>query len=89
MKAEALELGMGLACLGVEQRASGSLVGDDVIGGIDEQPIVAERLQNGCGLRRRLGGQFADRGCGLRKLVVEELRQRVVDGVGAGGAGRQ
>ena len=49
------------------------------------QAIVAERFQNGGGLRRRLGGQFADRGCGLGKLVVEELRQRVVDGVGAGG----
>ena len=59
-----------------------------MIGGIDHEAIVAERLQNGCGLRRRLGGQFADRGGGLRKLVVEELRQRVVDGVGAGGGRR-
>ena len=54
-----------------------------MIGGIDQQAIVAERLQNGCGLRRRLGRQLADRGLRLRKFVVEKLRQRVVDGVGA------
>ena len=85
MKAAALESGIGFAGLGVEQRARGSLVGHDMIGGIDHEAIVAERLQNGRGLRRRLGRQFADRGRGLGKLVVEELRQRVVDGVGAGG----
>ncbi len=78
-----LGIGNGFACFGVEQRARGSLVGDDVIGGIDHEAIVAKRLQDGGGLRRRLGGQFADRGGGLGKLVVEELRQRVVDGVGA------
>ena len=57
-----------------------------MIGGIDHEAIVAERVQNGGRLRRRLGGQFADRGCGLGKLVVEEPRQRVVDRVGARGA---
>ena len=56
-----------------------------MIGGIDQQAIVAERLQNGRGLRRRLGRQLADRSLGLREFVVEKLRQRVVDRVGAGG----
>ena len=55
-----------------------------MIGGIDQQAIVAERLENGRGLRRRLGRQLADRRRGLRKFVVEKLGQRVVDGVGAG-----
>src|SRR5208282_1642757 len=58
----------------------------DMIGRIDQQAIVAERLQNGCGLWRRLGSQLADCRRGLRKFVVEKFRQRVVNGVGAGGA---
>ena len=57
-----------------------------MIGGIDQQAIVAKRLQNGRGLRRRFGRQFADRGLRLREFVVEKLRQRVVDSVGAGSA---
>ena len=57
-----------------------------MIGGIDQQAVVAERLQNGGGLGRRLGRQFADRSLGLREFVVEKLCQRVVDRVGAGGA---
>ena len=85
LKAAALEFGNGFAGLGVEQCARGSLVSHDMIGGIDHEAIVAERLQNGGGLRRRLGRQLSDRGCGLGKLVVEELRERVVDGVGASG----
>ncbi len=83
-----VRIGNGFASLGVDERACGSLVGDDVIGGINEQAVVAERVQNGRGLRRRLGGQLDDRGRGLGELVGEELRQRVVDGVGAGGARR-
>ena len=77
-------VGNRLAGLGVEQRAGGGLVGDDVIGGIDHEAVVAERAQNGRGLRRRLCGQFSDCSSGLRKFIVEELGQRVVDGVGAG-----
>ena len=57
-----------------------------MIGGIDEQSVVAERVQNGRGLRRRLGRQFADRGLRLREFVFEKLRQRVVDRVGASSA---
>ena len=75
----------GLAGLGVEKHAGDRLVGHEMIGGIDQQAIVAERLQNCCGLRRRLGRQFADRSLGLRKFVVEKFRQCVVDRVGAGG----
>ena len=55
-----------------------------MVGGIDQQAIVAERLENRRGLRRRLGRQFGDRLLGLRKFVVEKLRQRVVERVGAG-----
>ena len=77
-------IGNGFAGLGVEHRAGGGLVGDDFIGWINEKAIVGQRFENGRGLRRRLGGQLSDRGCGLGKLVVEEFRQRVVDGVGAG-----
>ena len=35
------------ASLGVEDRAGGGLIGDEAIAGIDQQAIVAERLQNG------------------------------------------
>jgi hypothetical protein len=54
-----------------------------MIGCIDHEAIVAKRLQNGGGLGRRLGGEFADCGRRLGKFVVEEFRQRVADGVGA------
>ncbi len=84
LKADGLGAGNGRACLGVDERAVGGLVGDDMIGGIDHEAIVAERVQNGRGLRRRLGGEFADRLLALRELVVEELGQRVVDSVGPG-----
>ena len=60
-----------------------------MIGGIDQQAIVAERFEDRRSLRRRLGREFADRCLGLRKLVVEKLRQRVVERVGAGGARRR
>ena len=57
-----------------------------MIGGIDHEAVVAERIQDGGRLGRRFGGQLADCGCGLGKLVVEKLSQRVVDGVGPRGA---
>ena len=63
------------------------LVGHDVIGGVDQKPIVAERFEDRGGLRRRLGREFADRRLGLGKLVVEKPRQRIVERVGARGAG--
>ncbi len=56
-----------------------------MVGGIDQEPIVAERVQNSRSLWRGLSGQLGDRRCGLGKLVVQKLGQRVVDGVGAGG----
>ena len=77
------------AGLGVEDGAGGRLVGDEMIGGIDQQPVVAERVQDRRRLRRRLGGQFADRLLALRKLVVEESGQRVVERVGASRALRR
>ena len=55
-----------------------------MIGGIDHEPIVAERFQNGRRLPGRLGGEFVNRLLALRELVGEEIGQRVVDGVGSG-----
>ena len=85
LKAAASTPSTGAPVLALRIAPGGGLVGDEMIGRIDQQAIVAERVQNGRGLRRRLGRQFADRRLGLRKFVVEELGQRVVDGVGASG----
>jgi len=48
---------------------------------------AAERFENRGGLRRGLRSQFSDRLLGLGKLVVEEPHQRIVERVGARGAG--
>jgi hypothetical protein len=72
----------------VKERSCRSLICHDVIGRIDQQPIVSERVED-CGpLRRRLGREFADRLLGLGKLVVEKPRQGVVERVSARGAGK-
>ena len=76
------------AGLGVEDGAGDRLVGDEMIGGIDEEAIVAERVQNRGRLRRRLGSQFADRLLALGKLVSEESSQGVVERIGASRRGR-
>ena len=60
-----------------------------MIGGIDHETIVAERVQDRGGLRRRFGRQFADRLLALGKLVVEKFGQRVVERVSARGGGEQ
>src|SRR5208337_5293102 len=78
-----------LASPRVEKRAGGRLIGDETVGGIDHEAIVAKRVQDRGGLRRRLGGQFADRFLALGKLVDEKLRQRVVESVGARGGGEE
>ena len=82
---EGVGAGDGFAGLRVDDRAGRRLVGDDVIRLVEQQTIVAERLQDRRGLRRRLRRQFGDRLLGLRKLVVEELGERVVERVGPGG----
>ncbi len=87
LKASALAI--GCAGPGVEDRAGRRLVGDDVIGRVEQETIVAERVQDRGGLRRRFGREFADRLLGLGKLVVEKFRQRVVERVGARGAGEE
>ena len=86
-KAEALSAGIVAPVLALKIVPVGGLVGDDVIGGVDQQPIVAERIQDRRGLRWGLGGELADRLLALGKLVVEKLRQRVVERVGAGDSG--
>ena len=77
------------AGLGVEDCARGGLIGDEMVGGIDQQAVVAERIQNRRRLRGRFGRQFADCGLSLRELVGEELGQRVVERIGASRGRRQ
>ena len=60
-----------------------------MVGRVEQQPIVAERVENRCGLRGRLGRELADRLLRLGKLVGEEFRQRVVERVGARGRREQ
>ena len=54
---------------------------------IDQQPVVAKRIEN----RRRIGGAGGGESgyalFGAGELVVKELRQRVIDRIGARGAG--
>ncbi len=66
---------------GVDERASRRLVGDEMIGGVEQKTIVAEGVQYRGGLRWRLRRQLADRLLGLRKFVVEKSRQGVVERV--------
>ena len=87
LKASALATASPVLALRIVARRG--LVGHDVIGGVDQKPIVAERFQDRGGLRRRLGREFADRRLGLGKLVVEKPRQRIVERVGARGAGEE
>jgi hypothetical protein len=72
-----------LAGLGVDHVAGLGAIDQDMRDRIDQQAIVAERLED----RRRIRGparrEFADRLFGARELVVEELRQGVVERVGA------
>ncbi len=70
-----------LARLGVEHRSRRRPVGDEMIGGVEQQAIIAERIQYRGGLRRRLGGQFTDRFLALRKLVGEKAGQGVIERV--------
>ena len=78
-----------LTGLGVEECPRRGFIGHDVIGGIDQQAIVAERFEDRRSLGRRFRREFADRCLGLGKLVVEKARQRIVQRVGAGGAGHE
>ncbi len=55
---------------------------------IVEQPVLAQRLEDRRALRRRLGGEFADRLFAVRELVGGESRERVVEGVRARRTGK-
>ena len=60
-----------------------------MVDGIDQPAIVAERFQDCCRLRRRLGGQFTDRVLGPGEFVIEKFGQRVVERIGASSARRK
>ncbi len=72
-----------LAGLGVDHVAGLGAIDQDMRDRIDQQAIVAERLEDRRRIRRPARREFADRLFGARELVVEELRQRVVERVGA------
>ncbi len=58
-----------------------------MIGRIDQQAVVAERVENRRSLRRRGGGQLIDRLQSIGKLVGEKQRQRIVEAIGPRRAG--
>ena len=60
-----------------------------MISGVEQQSVVAQSFENLCRLRRRLGGQLADRFLALRELVGEEAGERIVERIGARGDGEQ
>ena len=60
-----------------------------MISGVEQQSVVAQSFGNLCRLRRRLGGQLADRFLALRELVGEEAGERIVEQIGARGDGEQ
>ena len=76
------------AGLGVDDRPVRLAGGDDVIGRVDQQAVVAESVEDRRSLGRRGGGELIDRLQGIGKLVGEEQRQRIVEAVGPRRAGK-
>ncbi len=76
------------AAPGVEGLAGGRLVDHALVGRIDIEAPVAERVEDFGAMRRRGGGDAGDRLFGLREFVGEKLGEGVVQGVGEGDAGQ-
>ena len=84
LKARGVDAGELLVGARVDDVAARRLIEQQMIGGVDQQAAVAERVEDRRGVGGAAHGEFADRLGGLRKLVLLEPRQRVVERVRAG-----